>query len=160
MTNNLITIELCSEDRTRIDNLIGALVANTAATEALLNKTPHTVAAPAETDDLTEALKKRLAQSPENGAGGEETTEPPRTQPKAEKPTQAEPAEPAPAKTEKPSVTKADIRAKVISLSQKNKRDAVKSIIFAYGEGVENIPVDKYAEVFEKLTALEVGADA
>ncbi len=60
---------------------------------------------------------------------------------------------------EKPEITIDQIRKMVVTLSAmgKEKKDAVREIITSYAPNVSGIPVDKYPEVMDKLTALKEG---
>ena len=128
---NTITIELCAEDRARLDRIIeGLLLQAQPKAEAELNKDP---AEEPKTAPKTEEVK------PQENIPAE-------TETKAE-PTKEEPAE--------PTVTAAEVQAKVISLVQSGKRDEVKAIVTTYAPRVGEIPEDKLAEVMTKLTALE-----
>lgn len=60
--------------------------------------------------------------------------------------------EPAPAKT----YTQSDVQQAVVRLSAAGKKAQVREIVKFYADRVSAIPADKYAEVMEKLTALEV----
>ena len=66
--------------------------------------------------------------------------------------------EPAP-EPEQPKVTIDQIRKMVVTLSAmgQEKKDAVRDVITAYGRNVSAIPAEKYAEVLDKLTALQEG---
>lgn len=58
-----------------------------------------------------------------------------------------------------PEYTKADVQALVQKLaaptSPEHKRAGAKAIVKSYGSKVSDIPADKYAEVMERLTALD-----
>lgn len=66
--------------------------------------------------------------------------------------------EPAP-EPEQPKVTIDQIRKMVVTLSAmgQEKKDAVRDVITAYGRNVSAIPAEKYADVLDKLTALQEG---
>lgn len=59
-----------------------------------------------------------------------------------------------------PQVSKADIQQKVIQLSAAGKKAQVREIVTAVATKVSDIPEDKLADVWGKLTALEVAEDA
>lgn len=165
MSNN-ITIELCVEDRARIDRLIAALERRSCdscvATDLQgvqniaeeMNKTK----AP-QTDDVQQALAETLkkaeeasaSQSPKNSVQEEEapalpTTPPEEEKPEGEKPTQTDEAK---------KVSRADVRAKFVELSGKGKKEEAKTIIQAYAPKVPDLPEDKLAEILDKLNKLE-----
>lgn len=126
--SNRIIIELCEEDRKRLDGLflMAAELVN-----ALKESTPARVYEPNEEDTVEPA-------TPE--AGPEPVVEP----------------EPA-AEPELPKYTKEDILAKVQSLAGPNnpKREQAKAIVKSYGTKISDIPEDKYDEVMAKLAELE-----
>jgi hypothetical protein len=128
---NTITIELCAEDRARLDRIIEGLQLS------LLPK--------AEAELINEP-----AEEPKTAPKTEEVN--PQENVPAETETKAEPTKEEPVK---PTVTPAEVQAKVISLVQSGKRDEVKAIVTTYAPRVGEIPEDKLAEVMTKLTALE-----
>lgn len=134
---NNITIELCAEDRARIDNLTAAL-----------EKFRDVV-----TIKLTPEQTQRMADLAEQ-AGETLKPEPVAEAPKAEPTPEPEPvAEPTaePAKV----VTVEEVREKVMQLISAGKKDATRAIITSYAPNVTEIPADKCAEVLEKLNKLE-----
>ena len=68
-------------------------------------------------------------------------------------------AAPEPEQPEQPKYTAAEIQLKVQKLAApaSGKRDAVRQIVKEYADRVSDIPEDKYAEVMDRLTALEEG---
>lgn len=126
MTN--ITIELCTEDRARIDRLTEAL-------EAMAQNQPRQLYA------------LDLGIAPENDAQEPEAATPEQTQPKTEKPAEAE--------KEAPAVTVEDLRSKYMSLAASPKKQDAVALIKQYAVKISEIPADKRAEVLEKLSALE-----
>lgn len=132
---NTITIELCAEDRARLDRLTDFLIKRIEQVDELYGK----------------EMPSRTAK---------ETTEEKPTETTQPEPTPAAEAEPVktdsnePTKAE-PEVTIEDIRGKVLELTGAGKREQVSAIIKDYAEKVSSIPVDKRAEVLEKLNKLE-----
>lgn len=134
---NTITIELCAEDRARIDNLTRELAA-----------LRHTL-----TSDQVIAVQPepQTAETPEQPL-------PPVEEPKTEapkpaaKPEKKAAPEPAPAAQE---VTVADIQAKVVELVNAGKKTEAREIISKYSPNVSGIPEDKRAEVLGLLNGLE-----
>lgn len=127
--SNRITIELCAEDRKRIDELIA--FAGLIASEMKSTKPELKVVAPAE-EHPVDAVAPHGEPDPV--------------------------AEPEAAPAEKVyKVTKADIMAKVQALAAPNnpKREQAKAIIKSYGAKVSDIPEDLYDEVMAKLVELE-----
>ena len=136
-----VTIELCAEDRARLDSLTQAL-------NSLLSQiTPPTL--------TMEPMKHTQAaqEAPTAPAAEQPTVNPPEAE-------QPEPA--APAKPDEPekAVTADDIRALVQKLVAPitGKRDKAKAIVTKYAPSVSEIPADKFGEVFAALKALEVEA--
>lgn len=123
---NTITIELCAEDRARIDRL----------TKALEKQAPVYVLS--ETLSIPETAEP---EQPENVPAPEE---------EAPAPAAEEPAAP-----ETPSVTKSDVQRKVVELSAAGRKAEVREIVTAYATKVSDIPDDKVAEVWQRLVALE-----
>lgn len=144
---NLITIELCAEDRERIDRL-------TAALEAQAPKPCQVEFGP---DSVT--VKPAITAAPEmfeKAPEPVETTEPTTTAPEAVKePKAPEIKATKPTKDPAPQVSKADVQKKVVDLASKGKKDQVKGIVTQYATKVSDIPEDKLAEVLDKLNALE-----
>lgn len=120
---NTIIVNLCEEDRQRLDRIIAAL-------ERPAPKYEHCANDVAESADITPEEKPV------------EVQEAPKVEPKAE--------------PEQPSVGRADIQKKVVELSAAGKKDSVRDVVLAYGNTkVSDIPEDKLAEVWQKLTSLE-----
>lgn len=129
---NVITIELCAEDRARLDAILGALQAGPnceSCVKSAINFVGH-------------------HQNPE-AAAPDAPAEP-------EQPAEPEPEAAPEPQPEAVKVERSDIQKMVVALSQAGKKDAVRSIVTAYNNTkVSDIPEDKLPEVFEKLTALE-----
>ena len=163
--SNTITIELCAEDRARLDRQYAA---TTRLVELLTLHTNNT-----ELDDihakLTAALESAApTEAPKNAPGAAQAATPADTQPKQETAAAAEPAHPAEAdlpwgdtpvtKQEAPAkeVSKEDLRDLIITLSAAGKKDAVRKIVQTHcpgAKGVGEVPVEKYAAVYKDLTA-------
>lgn len=163
--SNHITIELCAEDRARLDSLnerIEALI--DLAQYALDHGVPTKTKATAE---LTDPIKKALAEVVESSkptleevAEAEKSTQ---DEPKEETPTitpteEETPKEeacepPAPVRT----VTRAELGTKVRELMTKGFKEPVKEIVKCYATTVPGVPEDKVTECYERLVALEEG---
>ena len=128
---NHITIELCQEDRARLDAILSALQSCGTPYAATLEST-------------SEEAPQLPAQEPQDEPAAEPEEVP---APEAEQPTAAEPAAPA--------VSLSDIQQKVVSLSAAGKKAQVREVVMAYATKVSAIPADKVDEVWQKLTALE-----
>jgi hypothetical protein len=170
--SNRITIELCEEDRARIDRLIHL-------GESAIDRLPERIgiSAPDTTHDpikaklsvivanaakqKTEEPAETTAEAPQEATKAAPPTED--TPPEEEKPTAAE-NEPAPTA---PSVTLDQIQQKVVQLCAcegvtdadiiKARKAQVREIINLYGTKVSDLKdqPEKWAEVWSKLTALE-----
>ena len=126
--SNQITIELCAEDRARLDRLAEAM----------------------ERKACDQCVNAALKWKEEVQATVEKENE--EIQPVAEEATEeAEPITSEPVKT----VDRAELRAKVIELSAKGFKEQTKEIVRAYAQTVTSVPEDKVAECYEKLVALE-----
>lgn len=155
--SNTITIELCQEDRARLDRLAEALERRacdkcvhtiTEFMKGLATSKPDPVQLePAET--LTGAQG-----SPENASEAAEAPALTNSPPEEEKPTAGESAKPTAEKT----VGRADLRNMAIKLSTSDKKGQMKEIIRQYATKVSEVPEDKIAECYKKLVALEVHA--
>lgn len=145
--SNIITIELCAEDRARLDRVIEALEHRPNCENCASAAITMTQAAQAEAETPTAEAKEPTP-----------TTNPP----EPETPVETAPEHPLdvlpfekPTAPEAPKVEPADIQRKVVDLCSKGKKAEVKDIITAYAPNVSGIPADKLAEVLEKLNALE-----
>jgi hypothetical protein len=151
--SNTITIEFCAEDRARLDRLTAALERRL---ERRIAQQEETQPDPVQ-QKLAETLAKAEtpAEAPKSTTEAPEASAPPVTQPEEETPTEEKSA---PAETVKPTVTLAQIQQKVIQLAAGfggSKKAAVREIINAHAKKVTDLPKDKWAEVWDKLTALE-----
>lgn len=128
-----LTIELCAEDRARLDAIIDALTKHNCkgCVEAAVSYTAAQMTA------LVEPVE------PVSEANEEPKAEP-----------ALEPEQPA-VKEDAPAVSLSDIQQKVVTLSAAGKKAEVRSIITAYASRVSAIPEDKVGEVWQKLTELE-----
>jgi hypothetical protein len=134
--NNII-IELCAEDRARLDKLAQAIEAMTTP------QAPQILAQSAEPE--------KEAKHP---AEMEPTPFPENTEPQA--PASPMPTtEPEPVKEDAPAVTHKDIAKLVIELAGAGKKDKVQDVVYVYAKKVTDIPADKLAEVHQQLTALK-----
>lgn len=156
--NNHIIIELCAEDRARLDRLATALE----------NHAPKC-------DTCAKSVAEGVAEFVAKQTPAERPVEPAEA-PKAETPTTVHPAEeslpweePAavagPVEDKKPAPTSAELLQKVIDLTNAAKnvsaeqaeavRSKIKAIVCDYAATVSGVPEDKRAECMERLTALE-----
>ena len=130
---NTITIELCAEDRARLDSLLAKL--DRCIGEFVPSGEGHTdygyKSQGVEYATQDEAAEAKLEEIPE-----------PYT-------------EPTPFEEPAPTVTVSDVQQKVVALSAAGKKEKVRAVVNAYAAKVSGIPEDKLAEVLEKLNALE-----
>lgn len=158
--SNTITIELCAEDRARLDRLAEALERKTcdkcvatAMEFAKLRMEPKP-----ETDPVQQALAETLAkaeepvEAPKNATEEAESSTPSTTPTEEEKATAEEPT--TPPIVEMP-VGRAELRAKVIELSAKGLKEQVKEIVREYAQTVTDIPEDRVSECYMRLANLE-----
>ena len=164
MSNN-ITIELCAEDRARLDRLAEALERK--ACDACVRQVAEVLksqpmpAQPITEQETPDPVQQKLAETlakantptetPTEAVETAEASTPTTTPIKEEKPTDESPA-PVPAV---PIVDRAELRAKVIELSAKGLKEQVKDVVRAYAQTVTAVPDDKVAECYAKLVALE-----
>ena len=123
-----ITIELCAEDRARLDHI------NVNLTELILRVMGS------QKIDMGEVLRRAAPELAGKPAEQHPVTEPvPFEQPKPETPQY------------KPE----DIQQKVVALSASGKKAEVREIVKSYAEKVSAIPADKFGEVMARLAGLE-----
>ena len=145
---NIITIELCPEDRVRIDRLTAALEAR-ATQEAPLTLSGD--------DNLQQQLAETLAkankpvEAPKNAPEEADASTLSTTPPEEEKPKDEKPTQTATAKT----VNQKDVRAKYVELAASGKKEDARAILLSYATAISAIPDDKCQEVYDKLIALE-----
>lgn len=157
--SNTIIIELCAEDRARLDRLAEAMERKTCdkCVAAAVECMKCAAEAKVESDPIQEKLAETLAnaneavEAPKNATEEAETSTLTTEPPKEEEPTAEEPATAPTAK----KVDRADLRAKVIELSAKGLKDQTRDIVKSYAPTVKDVPEDKLAECYAKLEALE-----
>lgn len=142
---NTIIIELCQEDRDRLDNILAAL-----------KERPNCAGC---VDHVIESFNHLATEkAPDAPQAAEKDTAEPVTLPEEETPTEAPETAEAPIEEpaeERAPVKREDIQRKAVELSSAGKKAEVRDIVKAYADKVSAIPEDKLAEVFDKLTALE-----
>jgi hypothetical protein len=134
--SNTITIELCAEDRARLNKLAAALEKRAAQADLTLSGAGITIGAVQAAAEPQEAAEEEAPQ---------ESTQ--------------EPESDAPAEKVEPTVTLEQIQQKVVQLAAAgaDKKAKVREIINAYGTKVSDLKdqPEKWDEVWQKLTALE-----
>ena len=176
--SNHITIELCEEDRARIDRLTGAVEARIRQVQYCIDNGLVTVedANISTSDPTPDPLTKKLSAIVANAAEqkteepAEDGTEAPQEATEAAPPTEDTPPwEENPTAAENdaaptaPSVTFGQIRQKTVQLCVADggqKKAQVREIINLYGEKVSDLESQPeiWGEVWGKLTALEAKA--
>lgn len=152
-----ITIELCAEDRARLDRLAEALERK--ACEKCVSTT------------LEVCGKSQPAEAPESASTPTEATETPLNEEEAEVVQTADPVAETPAEGEpthsaeevKPTLTKDQLQQKITQLAAAKNgalKAKVRGIVKAYAEKVSDLPEDKFAEIWDKLLALEAEVTA
>lgn len=159
--SNTITIELCAEDRARLDRLSDLLDARIRQAERIMagDFEPEQ---PPEADPVQQAFADVLAKAkdtptekPTEATGASTAEAAPIDHPAEEDlPWKAD----APAEEARPTVTQDQLQQKVMQLAAANNgalKAKVREIVNAYAKKVSDVPEDKRAEVWDKLTALE-----
>ena len=159
--SNTITIELCAEDRARLDRLAEALERKTCdkcVATALEYK--EAVLAEAQADPIQQKLAETLAKASTptekpTEAAGEAKADPAPIDHPADETLPWETA--APAEEAKQTITQDQLQQKVMQLAAANNgalKAKVRQIVNAYAKKVSDIPEDKRDEVWYRLTAL------
>lgn len=168
MNNITLTVQLCEEDRARLDKIIeklGALSTRPDCSQCVKDVAKTIDLANAAIDSQDEVQKKLAeviarTEAPKNAQDAPEAPTP--TENPTENPTEVEnveQAEPADAtetqEVTKPNVTMAMLTNKAITLSAAGKTALVREVVHQYSKTVTSLPEDKWDEVYEKLTKLE-----
>lgn len=140
---NNISIELCAEDRARLDKVIGllAVLAETAV------KVPKT--APKSTQEEPKAESRAITQAEQEETPVAEI-EPQEV--KAEAP--AEPT-PQPVPQPAPDVSLEELQGLVVRLATNGKKLEARDIVFEYAKSVTAVPAEKRGELYARLQKLE-----
>ena len=150
MSNITVTVELCQEDRVRLDKILEALTTNVAG--YVVGQLDQYITGK-QTRGIAPMVAETATTEPENPAVAP-IIEPWPTEDTTPVEESVEVKE-TPAAKPKSTVTQADVQKKVVALSAAGKKDAVKEIVQKYAPRVSAIPEDKLAEVWQQLTALE-----
>ena len=134
---NTITIELCQEDRARLDRIIEALEQSRAIAVNSMSVAPNVE---------SDVLKTETEEPMEGQVTVEEIVET----------TEQIPVEEAPVEEPIKAVSLSDIQKKVVELSAAGKKAEVRDIITKYASRVSAIPAEHTAEVWDQLIGLEV----
>ena len=159
-----ITVELCAEDRAKIDKFTDLLevianqmhvILDNAFTDkekvkAFLEKDTNP-----EQDPIQKELAEIVANASKTAQDAPKNSDLQTPEPSPETPAPAEEPSEAVVEEAKPSVTMEMLRNKAITLAAAGKKDKVREVVHPYAAKVTELPADKWAEVYEKLTALE-----
>ncbi len=143
---NTITIELCKEDRARLDAILKAL-----------ENRPNCEGCVSAAMDMSKAAQAEIDAAKAEAKAETPTNNPPEPEKPVEKAAE-HPLDTPPFEMdepEAPKVDREDVRRKVVELCAAGKKEEVKEIVKAYADAVKDIPEDKLAEVLEKLNKLE-----
>ena len=145
---NNITIELCKEDRDRLDIMNKALAMLTGQLEGI--NTALEARRPVHVVEVDVDIPDTSTELPQEAPEPVEEVQPlPITVTVLDEPQEAETEAPV------PNVTKNDIQQKVIELVGKGKKAEVRNIITTYADNVSGLPDSTLNEVWARLTALE-----
>lgn len=139
MNNITIKVELCEEDRARLDNILQALSGGRSCAACV--------------DGIAKYVAAEVGQHIKPPAAPAEAHPVADPFPEPEKPA-PEPEKPAEPVKEAPKVSQADVQRLVVELSAAGKKEAVREIVNSYAARVSLIPEDKLAEAWARLTAL------
>ena len=134
---NTITIELCQEDRARLDKIIKALEQSRAIAVSSMSVAPN-------------------VESDESKIETEEPMEGQVTVEEIAETTEQIPSEEAPVEEPVKIVSLSDIQKKVVELSAAGKKAEVRDIITKYANRVSAIPAEHTAEVWNHLVGLKI----
>ena len=134
---NTITIELCQEDRARLDKIIKALEQSRAIAVSSMSVAPN-------------------VESDESKIETEEPMEGQVTVEEIAETTEQIPSEEAPVEEPVKIVSLSDIQKKVVELSAAGKKAEVRDIITKYANRVSAIPAEHTAEVWNQLVGLKI----
>lgn len=164
MNNITLTVQLCEEDRARLDKIIeklGALSTRPDCSQCVKDVAKTIGLANAAIDSQDEVQKKLAeviarTETPKNAQDAHEAPTPTENTTEVENETQAEPDNATETQeAAKPSVTMAMLTNKAITLSAAGKTALVREVVHQYSKTVTSLPEDKWDEVYEKLTKLE-----
>lgn len=161
-----LIVELCAEDRARLDKIIeklgqrpdcSACVASVADT---IDRASKVLDGQTEKDDIAEMCEKIIknanpAEPAKNATEEPKASDHPTLDPFPEKPEAKAEASEEPKNEAKPTVTMEMLRSKAITLAAAGKKDQVRAVVHPYAAKVTDLPENVWAEVFEKLEALE-----
>lgn len=153
MNNINLTVELCTEDRARLDKIIdllgkpGTITATAPTAEDPLRK---------QLEQAVASVKPTVVEPAETPQDAPSASEHPTLDPFPEAPAVVEEQSEAVVEEPKPEVTIEMLKSKVIKLAAKaDLKEKVRELVQAYATKVTEIPEDKWAEVYMRLDELE-----
>lgn len=146
MNNINITVELCAEDRARLDTIIEKLGGMAPRCDKCVEHFTSYV-----------QQSQTPAESAQEAQDAPESVTPTTAAPKAEEATESAQDAPESQQEDKPApVPLTDLQNEIIRLSRKGLKDKVREVVLSYDvASAGEIPEDKRAEVIEKLKKLE-----
>lgn len=159
--SNKITIELCTEDRARLDMIASRLEAIATQAQFIIEKAFDKPIQTDPNEDIRKALTQAIenakpshaeaTEATKNAAEEAEKITPPITQETNEAPTAQEEPTPTPTRT----VTRTELGTKVREMMTKGFKEQTKAIVKDYAPTVPGVPDDKVTECYNRLVALE-----
>ena len=163
MNNININVELCTEDRARLDKIISLLETRSAQAQVDIEakydkqdepKVSKFIAETLAEDAVTQMAREALEGS-KTAQDAPKVPDHPTPDPFPELPAVADQPNEATIEKAKPAVTMDMLRAKAITLAAAGKKDKVREVVQPYAAKVTELSEDVWAEVYEKLVALE-----
>ena len=161
MNNITVNVELCAEDRARLDKIISLLETRSAQAQVDLeakygkqdeSKVSEFIAKTLAEDTVTQMAREALEGS-KTAQDEPKVPDHPTLDPFPEVSTVTEEEEPTKAE---PTISATDLQQLVIALCRAGKKDKVREVISTYGVAtVAAVPEGKRTEVFRKLKMLE-----
>lgn len=147
---NVITIELCAEDRARLDRLAKAEEYNSKLLEAVLL---HLTDEGAKPGPVAPVQVEPPATSPDTATETADAVTPPVAHP-ADEVAPWEAPDPAPAPKAEVSLAEFQKALSLRCAESDTTKAKVRALLHEYAEAASKVPADKRAEVLERLAAL------
>ena len=155
---NCITIELCAEDRARIDRLINALERKACDSCVATALEFAGKAKPAEPDPIQQKQADTLAKASEPTVASENATHTPSEAPASQTMHPVDEAlpwdDPAPAPVPVPSLEEFQKALTLRCAESETTKAKVRALLHEYAPAASKVPEDKRAEVLERLAKL------
>jgi hypothetical protein len=153
---SIIEIQLCKEDRARLDRIIEGLDKINRDCSGCVKATSQAMHDMAQT--LTAKAEEPIPETPTAPQDEPEAQTQELVNPTEETNTSEVTEGDTPPWEEKPTVTLEQIQKKVLEVAASyggKKKEKARTIVNVYAKKVSELPEDKWTEVWEKLTALE-----